>query len=540
MINKERLQEVLATYKQNFVGQWWDGEKYKWEAIKGFQDNWDINAPDFADMLDRSLKKTRNLLDSGQYFARKMIIEIAQTSPEKVRALFVDLFDENKDVIERIMAFNQQVSVVFQEQKKAAYKNHYQDVRAITTYLWLRYPDKYYVYKSTVAKAAVEGLDSNLIIKGRNKEDNLRKFLRLYDEVNEAIKEDEELKKLLQDSITPECYPDPELRTLTVDLGYYISKLPTKEDESEEEVKEQSDALDEVACAEAAEEIKTSSPYTAQDFLSDVYMTEEKYKYIVDVLKKKKNIILQGAPGVGKTYAAIRLAWSMMGEKDDERIKFVQFHQNYSYEDFVMGYKPENDGFKLKAGIFKRFSEKAQQNPDRDYFFIIDEINRGNMSKIFGELLMAIESDHRGEAVTLAYDGSEFSVPKNLYIIGMMNTADRSIAMIDYALRRRFAFVEMEPGFDSEGFIGKKPTHEKFDLLISKIKDLNVKIALDKSLGRGFCIGHSYFCNLPTDDIENRLREIVDYEIIPMLNEYWFDEPSEVQVWADALHNALK
>lgn len=538
MINKERLQEVLVTYKQNFVGQWWDGEKYKWEAIKGFQDNWDINAPDFADMLDRSLKKTENLLCSFHYYPRAMIFELAKVSPEKVRQMFTDLFDEDQDVVKRVTAFKEQASELLVQQGRHE-DHHFQDERAITTYLWLRYPDKYYIYKSTVAKAVVEGLDSDLSIKGRNQEDNLRKFLRLYDEVNEAIKEDEELKTLLQNSITPECYPDPELKTLTVDLGYYISKLPAKEDESEKEVKEQSDALDEVACV-AAEEIKTSSPYTAQDFLSDVYMTEEKYKYMVDVLKKKKNIILQGAPGVGKTYAAIRLAWSMMGEKDDERIKFVQFHQNYSYEDFVMGYKPENDGFKLKAGIFKRFSEKAQQNPDRDYFFIMDEINRGNMSKIFGELLMAIESDHRGEAVTLAYDGSEFSVPKNLYIIGMMNTADRSIAMIDYALRRRFAFVEMEPGFDSEGFIGKKPTHEKFDLLISKIKDLNVKIALDKSLGRGFCIGHSYFCNLPTDDIENRLREIVDYEIIPMLNEYWFDEPSEVQVWADALHNALK
>lgn len=204
-----------------------------------------------------------------------------------------------------------------------------------------------------------------------------------------------------------------------------------------------------------------------------------------------------------------------------------------------MGYKPVQDGFELKDGIFKRFAEKAKAQPDLDFFFIIDEINRGNMSKIFGELLMAIESDHRDENVTLAYNGEPFCVPQNLYIIGMMNTADRSLAMIDYALRRRFGFFEMEPGFETEGFIANKPSSEKFDVLISKIKDLNVAIARDKSLGKGFCIGHSYFCN-PSSDIDGWLRSIVDYEIIPMLNEYWFDEPSEVQAWSDTLHNALK
>lgn len=540
MINKERLQEVLTTYKQNFVGEWWDGEKYKWEAIKGFQDNWDIDAPDFADMLDRSLKKTRNLLGSGQYFARKMIKEIAQASPERVRTMFANLFDEEKDIVERIVAFKQQISVVFQDLLNSTYKNHYQNERAITTYLWLRYPDKYYIYKSTVAKSVLKELDSDLIIKGWNKEDNLRNFLRLYDEVNEAIKEDEEIKALLQDNLTAECYPDPELKTLTVDLGYYIGTLAEAQKNADKEVKEeQSEITDEVACAEAEVETIVLPSYTEKDFLSEVYMTEEKYKFLVEILKRKKNIILQGAPGVGKTFSAERLAWSIMGVKDKTRVELVQFHQNYSYEDFIMGYKPVQDGFELKDGIFKRFAEKAKAQPDLDFFFIIDEINRGNMSKIFGELLMAIESDHRDENVTLAYNGEPFCVPQNLYIIGMMNTADRSLAMIDYALRRRFGFFEMEPGFETEGFIANKPSSEKFDVLISKIKDLNVAITRDKSLGKGFCIGHSYFCN-PSSDIDGWLRSIVDYEIIPMLNEYWFDEPSEVQAWSDTLHNALK
>lgn len=176
----------------------------------------------------------------------------------------------------------------------------------------------------------------------------------------------------------------------------------------------------------------------------------------------------------------------MMGEQDDSRIEFVQFHQNYSYEDFMMGYKPVEDGFELKYGIFYRFCQKAANQPDKEFFFIIDEINRGNMSKIFGELLMLIEKDYRGTKATLAYNGLSFSVPKNLYIIGMMNTADRSLAMIDYALRRRFSFFEVEPGFDSEGFIHYQNglNNETLNELISKVKDLNHEIALDKSLGK--------------------------------------------------------
>ena len=152
--------------------------------------------------------------------------------------------------------------------------------------------------------------------------------------------------------------------------------------------------------------------YDKAAFLDEVYMTEGKYDTLVAVLKNKKNIILQGAPGVGKTFAAKRLAYSIMGKKDESRIEFVQFHQNYSYEDFMMGYKPVNDGFELKYGIFYRFCQKAANQPDKDFFFIIDEINRGNMSKIFGELLMLIERDYRGTKATLAYNGMTFSVPK--------------------------------------------------------------------------------------------------------------------------------
>lgn len=278
-------------------------------------------------------------------------------------------------------------------------------------------------------------------------------------------------------------------------------------------------------------------PYTKTDFLEDVYISEEKYETCVSRLKHKKNLILQGAPGVGKTFAARRLAWSVMGVKDDNRIKFVQFHQSYSYEDFIMGYKPDGNGFSLKKGIFYDFCIKANEDPDNDYFFIIDEINRGNMSKIFGELLMLIETDYRGMEITLAYDKKPFSVPENLYIIGMMNTADRSLAMIDYALRRRFSFVEMTPGFDSEGFESYQSTisNHTFGKLIGRIKALNADIENDASLGKGFCIGHSYFCNLKEDCSDAVLKEIVEYDIVPMLEEYWFDDEAKAKNWSNDL-----
>lgn len=283
--------------------------------------------------------------------------------------------------------------------------------------------------------------------------------------------------------------------------------------------------------------------YPVGKFLKEVYMDRRGYDAIVGLLKTKKNIILQGAPGVGKTYAAKRLAYSMMGVKDVSRVKLVQFHQSYSYEDFIEGYRPSGAGFELVKGAFYSFCKKAAEDEENAYFFIIDEINRGNLSKIFGELFMLIESDKRGDKLQLLYSRELFSVPTNVHIIGMMNTADRSLAMLDYALRRRFAFVELCPAFDSDGFRDYCAglDNPRFEALVREVESLNRAIAEDESLGEGFCIGHSYFCNMEADSCtDEALASIVDYELIPMLKEYWFDEPGKVREWTDRLRRSLR
>lgn len=282
--------------------------------------------------------------------------------------------------------------------------------------------------------------------------------------------------------------------------------------------------------------------YTKKNFLKEVYITDKEYDKLEKLIKDKKNIILQGSAGVGKSYAAKRLAYSIIGEKDNERVKMIQFHQSYSYEDFIMGYRPTESGFELKEGVFYKFCEDARNDEGNDYFLIIDEINRGNISKIFGELFMLIENDKRKEeyALELVYkDDEKFFVPENLYIIGLMNTADRSLAMLDYALRRRFAFYDMKPAFKSEQFkeYQKNLKNSKFDNLIKKVEDLNEVIKED--LGEGFCIGHSYFCNLETVEID-KLSLIIEFELIPLLKEYWFDDKEKVKKWEDELGNSIK
>ena len=320
------------------------------------------------------------------------------------------------------------------------------------------------------------------------------------------------------------------MKTLTNISAYpdYVQKLlDLFAEDTPEEVSEQ-------------KEIKYP-PYSKDDFLNEVYMDEDTYNTLTELLEAKYNVILQGAPGVGKTFAAKRLAYSIMGQKDTSRVAMVQFHQSYSYEDFIQGYRPSKKGFKLENGAFYKFCKEAEEDNERPYFFIIDEINRGNLSKILGELMMLIEKDKRGEKIKLLYSNEWFTVPQNVRIIGMMNTADRSLALMDYALRRRFAFFDFAPAFSSEGFKNylSEKNSPKLESLITVVESLNNTISSDESLGDGFRIGHSYFC---TDDeiTDEWLKSVVEYEVIPLIKEYWFDEPTKVRDWSATLRSAIK
>ena len=275
---------------------------------------------------------------------------------------------------------------------------------------------------------------------------------------------------------------------------------------------------------------QNEKPYESEELLSEVFISSSQLERTLGLLQRKKNIILQGPPGTGKTFFAKRLGYCLMGEKDESRVITIQFHQSYAYEDFIQGYRPENGELVLKNGIFYDFAKKASRDPKHDYVIIIDEINRGNLSKIFGELMFLLEADKRGEKVKLTYatrDQDLFTVPPNLYIIGTMNTADRSLALVDYALRRRFAFINMKPHFDEyfkEHLITLGFEQSFNQNITDKISAVNAMILGDPSLKEGFLIGHSYFVptELPTDP-ESWLEDVLKFEILPLLEEYWFD-----------------
>ena len=301
---------------------------------------------------------------------------------------------------------------------------------------------------------------------------------------------------------------------------------------------------------EVQEPESEGAPYLIEDALEKVFLEKDQFERILSIWRTKKNLLLQGAPGVGKSFVARHLAYALMGRRDDLRVESIQFHQAYSYEDFIQGFKPtEAGGFELKDGVFHRFCRRAAVDLSRPYVFIIDEINRGNLSKIFGELMLLIEADKRsaewGTHLAYARDGDpRFHVPENVFIIGMMNTADRSLSMVDYALRRRFSFITLEPAFSSNKFREFLKTRSVpssvIDRICSGMDSLNRAIGEDNlNLGPGYRIGHSFFVpSSPVTAPEDWYHQIIESEISPLLDEYWFDAPDKARTWTAKLLNA--
>ena len=806
MIDHAKLEPVLSGYQTYFPKHWPHGEDFKWEAAQLFHDHWDINAADFGEMFKESTAKVFSLLDTGYAYPRAMILNFAAADCEATRAMFRSLFDESIELSQRITAFQAAAEDLRIKYNDGSWNNHYQNTSAISVYLWLRYPDQYYIYRYSVTRDISTALNFDAPPKRDGSVESLLNSYRLYDELRAALSQNEAITRMIRSAIDAapagKYWPDTHWNIAAIDLGFYLSrfflaeqkaaqmqtgwfpakseydpgittaqwsallqdasvftpealrvmkcmldyggqatckqlaikygdtsnfyisnschlakrvaektgcrimprdnesmrwwpilyvgkststkadgtyiwrlrdellqalkkadlsKVPaaaaageatsrhywwltanpkiwsysslrvgeeqtytlyndngnkrrifqnfldakagdlvigyeanpvkrvvalakiTQENNGKEIYFEKTESLTspiEYATLKASPElekmeffvqpngslfklsegeynfildlIRDENPvpvrqavrdsYTKADFLHDVFLSEPRYDVLVSLLRRKKNVILQGAPGVGKTYAAKRLAYSMMGQADPSRVEFVQFHQNYSYEDFMLGYRPDGSGFKLTEGVFYRFCQRASNDPGREYFFLIDEINRGNLSKIFGELMMLIESDHRGEKITLAYNGMPFYVPENLYIIGMMNTADRSLALIDYALRRRFSFFEIEPAFTSDGFLHYQAAldNETFNALVDQIKKLNLEIKNDPVLGPGFRIGHSYFClDDPAACTTDWMCSVVEFDILPTLAEYWFDAPEKLRRWEENLRGVF-
>ena len=249
---------------------------------------------------------------------------------------------------------------------------------------------------------------------------------------------------------------------------------------------------------------------------------------------QKKQIILQGPPGTGKTFIAQRIARYIT--QNDNLVETIQFHPSYSYEDFIEGYRPKDSGFELGNGIFKKFCKKAKEDQNNEYVLIIDEINRGNLSKIFGELLYLLE--YRKESVQLTYSQEKFSLPDNLYIIGTMNTADRSLAIMDYALRRRFYFKNINCQTKRlKDWLNENSCKINLDDLLDAIKNMND--AIERSMHcSDYNIGHSYFMRERLD--EESLNEIINFGVEPLLHEYFFDKNEKIVQIIAPLKNLLK
>lgn len=401
----------------------------------------------------------------------------------------------------------------------------------LSTGLYWAHPWEFLTLDSQSRHYINKRLGLNVAISGQQGPCDGREYLKLLDDLRSRFGEDGYPVHSFPDlSLASWMYKD------TVDEPVPAGDIGTNaevEQETEGEVRE------------AFQVAAPIVPYSVEDILKDgCFLERAEIDRLLDRLRTKKNLILQGPPGTGKTWLAKRLAFALMGQKDDSKVRAVQFHPNLSYEDFVRGWRPTGEGkLSLADGVFMEAIKAASKDPASKFVVVIEEINRGNPAQIFGELLTLLEAGKRtpNEALELCYpdaDGKRrpVHIPENLYVVGTMNIADRSLALVDLALRRRFAFVGLEPRLGQvwRDWVVKECAVDPGLVadIERRIAELNDQIAADARLGKQFRIGHSYVTpahRLEAGDTKKWFLQVVETEIGPLLDEYWFDAPDEAQ-----------
>lgn len=401
----------------------------------------------------------------------------------------------------------------------------------LSTGLYWAHPWEFLTLDSQSRHYINKRLGLNVAISGQQGPCDGRAYLKLLDDLRSRFGEDGYPVHSFPDlSLASWMYKDP------VDEPVPAGDIGTNagaEQETEGEVRE------------AFQVAAPIVPYSVEDILKDgCFLERAEIDRLLDRLRTKKNLILQGPPGTGKTWLAKRLAFALMGQKDDSKVRAVQFHPNLSYEDFVRGWRPTGEGkLSLADGVFMEAIKAASKDPSSKFVVVIEEINRGNPAQIFGELLTLLEAGKRtpNEALELCYpdaDGKRrpVHIPENLYVVGTMNIADRSLALVDLALRRRFAFVGLEPRLGQvwrEWVVKECAVDPGLVADIERrIAELNDQITADARLGKQFRIGHSYVTpahRLEAGDTKKWFQQVVETEIGPLLDEYWFDAPDEAQ-----------